>query len=510
MGILDKFKNEQSNKKTTRGFYLGSPEAEGENKKGLQNFQNFFDDYLSILPQLENERFIFTGRKGSGKSAIAKYIKDTAEKTDGSFCDLIRLNDIEIEKLVQLDELNQFENKESVIFEWLILVRIIKLLIKNDSFKYVPEYDKLKKFIERNSGIVNIDKFQIKEVIEKKKLEVAFEVLKHINTNIGRAFDSKTVKAPFYKLINPLKEIVLKVIQYDVNKEKEFWLLFDDLDINFKANDKDSINRITELIRISKIYNTEFFKDTNTKILIFLRDDIKKIIELHNGYSAKIFSSYEININWYDHQSFKSNENQTQLKKFINKRIELNFQANKISFDNSNAWNRLIEEDTYSYNGKSSFKYIIDFTFYRPRDLILFFNPIGKEDYLFPMKGSTVKALLKKYFIENVSELRNEISIYFEPIAIQQLLDSLKSLTHSGSSYNYDLLSRKLSGCCNSKSVDEIINILWQYSIIIPKDSDGKLYFNYRENSHLDTINLKEWNFTLHKNIYHYFYPENI
>jgi len=129
MGILDKLKPAPNDKNTTKGFYFGATEAEGENKKGIQNFQYYFDDYLSVLPQLKNEKFIFTGRKGAGKSAIAKYIKDTSDKEDNSYSDLIRLKDIEIEKLIQIEELENFVQKEVVVFEWLILVKLIKLIL---------------------------------------------------------------------------------------------------------------------------------------------------------------------------------------------------------------------------------------------------------------------------------------------------------------------------------------------------------------------------------------------
>jgi hypothetical protein len=175
MGIFSKI--EKSRKKgTTKGFYFGATEAEGENKDG-QTLLNYFEDYLNVLPLIQEGRFIFLGRKGMGKSAIAKYIKDTAHNEDDSFASLVKMHDLELEQLIQSDAFHDFDNKEAVIFEWLILVRLIKLIIKNESAKWINEYSKLKRFIERNSGIVNIDKYQIKEVIRNKDYEVSFEPL---------------------------------------------------------------------------------------------------------------------------------------------------------------------------------------------------------------------------------------------------------------------------------------------------------------------------------------------
>lgn len=428
MGILDKIKRDNPKKGNTFGFYFGATEAEGENKSGIQNFQYYFDDYLDILPQLQNGKFIFTGRKGAGKSAIAKYIKDNADKEENSFSDLIRLKDVEIEKLVQLEELENFENKELIIFEWLILVRTIKLLILNKEGIYTKEYEKLTKFIERNSGVVGIDKYQISEVSLKQGLEVKFEVLQQVFPSFSKYLDTKTKKAPFYKLITPLKEVVSKVLSFQNNENKEFWLLFDDLDLNFKENNPRDIDKITGLIRISKIFNTEVFRNSGARILIFLRDDIKDILERHHTDTAKIFTSYEAKLNWYNHEQFKIDEDKTSLKRFINKRIEQNFKANKINYSETSPWSSLFENDLSEYQQKTAFKYIIDFTYYRPRDLILFLKPIGENEYTYPIPSGTVKTLIKKYLNENLRELKNELAIYFESSEISSLINVLRSM----------------------------------------------------------------------------------
>src|SRR5690242_14941395 len=133
MGVFDTLKktSNQSLIKTTKGFYIGSPEAEAENNAGIQNLEHYFEDFLEILPLVTQGKFIIIGRKGSGKSAIAKFIKDLSDKTDKSYCDLIRLHNIDLEKLVQKTDSFEIDNKEILLFEWLILIRLVKLLIQN-------------------------------------------------------------------------------------------------------------------------------------------------------------------------------------------------------------------------------------------------------------------------------------------------------------------------------------------------------------------------------------------
>ena len=51
--------------------------------------------------------------------------------------------------------------------------------MNNDCGKFTLEYDKLKKFLEKNTGSVEIDKFQINEKFIKSGGEISFGVLTH-------------------------------------------------------------------------------------------------------------------------------------------------------------------------------------------------------------------------------------------------------------------------------------------------------------------------------------------
>ena len=82
MGILDNITKNTANY-STKSFYFGMPEAEGENRDKYK-LSDYFEDYLEILSELKKGKFIFTGRKGSGKTAIAKYIKDQSDQAKDS------------------------------------------------------------------------------------------------------------------------------------------------------------------------------------------------------------------------------------------------------------------------------------------------------------------------------------------------------------------------------------------------------------------------------------------
>jgi hypothetical protein len=507
MGILKKLKNEITGR-TTKGFYFGHTEAEGENKSGMQNLDNYFEDYLGVLPKILNEKFIFIGRKGVGKSAIAKFLKDSSDKEENSYADIIKYNDIELESIIQNIPTDDRKDIELLIFEWLILVRLVRLFVQNNSAIYTQEHKKFKDFIERNAGFAEIDKYHLYEIIEKKKLEISIDVLKHVfGSTIGKYFDTKRTKAPFYQFVNPLKEIVQNVLRYEVFQEKEYIILFDDLDIKFKTESDDSKEKLLSLLRAVKNLNTTIFKGTQTKVLVFLRDDIKNVLETKDSDTSKMFSSYDISLNWYDHHNFKLHENQVKLKQFANKRIGLNFKTSNISYNNEDPWISLFANDSLAYNNKSSFKYFIDFTFYRPRDIVLFLSEIGNNEYTFPLDAKCVKILIQKFIQANIKELKSEFSIHFSEIEIANLFQALKQLCNNGNtitkSQAIDIFTEKLP----EQNPQKVLELMLDYSMLILKDSEDRLYFNYRDNN-FETVDFEVMNMTTHKAIFKYFNPD--
>lgn len=503
MGILSKITNQSSDKNSTKGFYFGATEAEGENKAGSSLIE-YFEDYLEILNEINNGRFIFIGRKGSGKSAIAKYIKDTSDKESESYASIIRINDINLESIIQREE--KVQNIEALVFEWLILVRIIRLIVSNECGKYTEEYRKLSKFLEINSGVVEIDKYQIKEINSHKGGEVKIANLAHAFGGVfKRYFGVTQVKAPFYQVIPALKDIVKKVLDYEVNKELEFWLLFDDLDIDFNVNCSKDQSKVVNLIRIAKEYNNEVFKHNKARVLVFLRDDVSDAIcELYTD-TAKIFSTYEIKLNWYNHKSYvDNNEDEIPLKKLANKRIEINFKRNNLPYSD-NPWDDLFKNEDYNENGyfKSSFKYILDFTFYRPRDLITFLMILSRDNYSFPLSKSSVKAVLKKYISVNITEIKSELNLFFTEKDINKLFQIIFPYVIR----EQDVSKQKVLELIDANDFvlesNKVFDILIKYSLILFVDNKGLIYFNYRDNSNIGNINAVDLHLTLPKCIYY-------
>jgi len=488
---------------TTKNFFIGTPEAEGElTGNSKMKLGEIFGDYLNVFPELQTEKFIITGRKGAGKSAIAEYIFFTAGNEANVFCDFIKTRDFDSQKIVQIGKENGLIIEEKLLFEWLILTKLIKLFITDQSIQNIKELKDLRQFLEKNSGLIDIKSYEISEIVKNKELQVNIEYFKRAFTSLfKRSVNIKEHKAPFYKILPHLNEVVIKLLKENPNNN-EFFLIFDDLDIGFKENNEHTIESITNILRVAKDYNIDFFgkNDLKAKVVILLRDDIKRIIVKHNADTAKLFSSYEIPLIWYEHDKFKTNENTVGLKQLINKRIEINFQRENIPYLKSDPWLTLIKSDN-QYSG-SSFKYVIEYTFFKPRDLILFFKTLPQHAFKIPLSYNDIQKLLHSYIEEQMLEVRNELSSIFIPSDITNIFIALKNLKHRRPLEMNDLIEEFIEVGVEYDPLMTLLH-LFNYSLIgnIEYGDYGQtmIYFKHKEKREEPSKINFEANFIYHR-----------
>lgn len=483
MKLFEKFTKEQVRKltKDTSEFHIGSPEAEAESTYNSKiKLAEVFEDFLEVIPRLASEKFIITGRKGNGKSAIAENIFFKAGNEPEYFCEFVKKADIDIEKITQIANEADASISQELLIEWIILVKFVKLLTSNEAISNERAIQDLNTFLKKNSGFVDIKANQINEVVQSKGWEINVEYFKRFLTSkFGNRFDIKSGKAPFYKLIPHLKDTVKELFINTINKDNHYILIFDDLDIGFNTKNKGNIKTILNIIRIVKEYNITFFgkNGISGKIILLLRDDISRYLLNEDADTSKTFSSYEIPLKWYEHNRVYKNEDSLKIKQFINKRIALNFKQNGFEFDESKPWESLVANDeSYSV---SSFKYVIDHTLIRPRDLILFFKPLPDLRFNIPISKQEVNILLGKYSVEFVNELRNELTAHYSATDINAILSSLNNCVND--SVNFKFFEDELQKFGFKSNSSELLELLFDLSIIGNTDEEGKTYFKHWE-----------------------------
>jgi hypothetical protein len=468
-------------------LFLGAPEAEAEataHSKVL--LTEVYEDWHDLFNMLAHEKFIVIGRKGSGKSAFARYTQIKSNDEPNLFVDFVKQGTMNLETLVQIGSQNGHPFEKEVIFKWLIYTHLIKLFCENEAIKEDRNFNDLKYFITRNSGYVNITELEKTEVVNNGGFEVNIEPLKRFyKFKVKKDFSIKSQKAPFYKLIPHLEEVVKAVLNssFEAINKNSYAIFFDDLDVGFDISDINTVDNVVSLLRVAKTINNEVFGNIpgQAKVIILLRDDVEKYVSDNYPDTAKLLSSYSASINWYqDDYHINDSETLLNIRKFIDLRIRKAFDTAQLPCL-SKPWNSLVDEKE-SYGGKTCFKFILDHTLFRPRDLLLFFSPLETGNYDIPLRKKSINHLISKYSSQLIKEFRNEIISFYSQKEISQVISFLK-LIHDR--YHYPSFDESIiifnDIYTGEKNVSAIINDLFDRSVIGACSQNSNYKFKYRE-----------------------------
>lgn len=360
---------------------------------------------------------------------------------------------------------------------------MLGLITQNQKLQNSKEIANLRKFIEKNRGFIDIRKNEIKEIIHEKGTNIKLEYFKRFYAaTFNKKIAIKEEKAQFFKLIPYLEESIVKILTNDC--ENNYVLLFDDLDIGYYRKSQTNINILSDLLRIAKYYNNEIFGRNSlcSKIIILLRNDIAKHLRF-NADTAKIFASYAVELNWYE-DVYRLQENNLKLKQFINKRIACNFDKRGLEYIKDKPWESFIDEMDFlpwkNGNNKSSFKYIIDHTFFRPRDLILFFKDIDKYKFPIPISRTNINVLIGKYANQMILEIQNELTAIFSDKEIGIIINILRQFQDKRP-FSYQTLVAYLENSGFEDNSNEIIDELFYYSLIGNINDNNEVKFKFRE-----------------------------
>lgn len=458
-------------KYTTQGLYIGKPEAEAER----ETLHELFRDYMDIEGSIKRGSFLITGRKGAGKSAYAMWLLDKSQSDDSLYCSLVKKNEFSLEEMIQ--SLESQKLRYDALFEWIILVRLVKLVIDSNVGTYLPQSSALRKFYEKNAGFVNIDKYVITEILSNK--EVNFSPLKGQFGFFSRVFGNKSVKAPFYQMVSPLRDTLIEVLSMPIFKDVKFYVMFDDLDVKFKLNREDDKIMLMDLIRTARRYNTEYLHNTTARVLLFVRDDIGDRLEGVDSDKNKIFSSYEHCINWYETDVAQKDETSIMLRRFINHRLEVGFNACGIEYDVTDPWKSFVKEDEED-GQKSSFKYILDHTFYLPRDLITIFKDVGKKALPLPLSHQDINYLLKDFANAKKQEICDELYAVYDKDEVNKIFLFLERVNNGWNVSYKDVMCYLDEYGINKNEFHTLI----EYSLLVPVSKYyNHLFYSYRESS---------------------------
>lgn len=389
---------------------------------GDRNLEKYFldDSYWDKI--INKDTFFVIARKGTGKSSVYRMIEDEANKR----ADTIESKDFgafPFEKLLKLDDMDfSRPNQYQSIWKNLILNLFALMISKQPSTGNIYQ-EQIEQYVKNCIGnVVELHK-EILNMSVKTSGGLSFR-----SVNLGREAERAVSIGSGSNNITQINSALYDlIINYFISYlgNCNFIIQFDRLDDNYNMYQdlEKYFNAIISLFKVVYQINQDFrYKNIiNAKIIIYLRSDIYRELSKRDAESAR-WDDFKTDLDWAI--KYKSDWEDPKLLKMVNKRIyvslpELDEDANFRSI----FFNDYIAIRDRRGENIDVFKYIIQDTMQRPRDLIQFCkciqHEVKKENDLYyriirNAESTFVSWLLKKEIANEINPIVKDTEHLFE------------------------------------------------------------------------------------------------
>ena len=252
----------------------------------LDDNQRYFYQTLDVDMLLNGKKAYVIGRKGTGKTAIAKFLK--SHVSYDFFASDISLKNFPFNELYSLKDVSYANPNEYItIWKFLIYMEILSLMNKNQALS-----SDLRRAIE--------------STLPKKPVQGFSRRIKNITSNafslnasvLSFSQDSEysTEDLSWVEKVNVLEDLILNNID-----SSKYFVIFDELDEDYSYQSAveptgEYLNLISGLFKAVQYIKSLAF-ELNLKIhpVIFLRDDIYSLIQDND---KNKWSDLEVNLSW--------------------------------------------------------------------------------------------------------------------------------------------------------------------------------------------------------------------
>ncbi|ULH14762.1 hypothetical protein MF271_12245 [Deinococcus sp. KNUC1210] len=366
---------------------FGSVDADNDNL-----LYEAFEDHEAYTSIISREKFLIVGRKGSGKTAIFKKIlrlKDHDTFSYGyTFFDY-PWNHHDAQARIGVPDFEKFKHS------WLyfILMSISKIILNQDnSLPYDEEslnsLSRIEKFVVDTYGSRDVDVTQVFTPAYRLKMKPNIE----IDGGIFKAsaeMESMAI-SDLPKVFPEVNKNIMHHIISSLNPDNNYYIGFDQLDYGFESSSDQYKQRIIGLVLACREINN-YARDAGKKLIVtmFLRDNIYNILQFED--KNKITENYLVKIEW-DTVRTRHSLRDLMAKRFYTLLREGGEQI---------VWSDVFDEDKEMPGRQTKYKYVLDRTFNRPRDMIKFCNEILIEYRQRIKSVSTVSNKLENTDINN-------------------------------------------------------------------------------------------------------------
>lgn len=386
-------------------FEFGFADATKEYTRTPIIFKNAFCDTRNYIDKLLNSyEFLLIGRKGVGKTAYCSKMQKLSDEKDDLFTFKLNMNDFEFSTFGKtgIDDDVIGTQKYKTSWDFLLLMTIYKILYNE---MQITEIDKINNIIFLLDSLgFSLDDGYKADVTKLSKLKVGINV-KVFDLEYEKEFNVKP--RTYMERLSVITEKMLNVIKDVYLNERQMIIILDGLDdiLRYKKN---KLEIIASLIRSADYINDSVLSSKNKiKIIILMREDI--LSQLNDPDLNKIIQDGALYLSW--------GENLGDLRKLV----DLRFGVKGIPQDKAEkCWDSIFPS---KIKGKSSWDYVLDYTLYKPRDVLQFLKYCQSlysenESMTLSETLNVLKTYSNKYFIE---EMKNELVGFVDDELINEI-----------------------------------------------------------------------------------------
>jgi hypothetical protein len=462
-----------------------------------KELQEYFFHTPEINKIIESDHWLVLGRKGTGKTAIYKYLDSAESKVINDF-HTISLNFKDypwpVHKLYKeslAGELSAYQKSWKFLFTVKLLSKLIEVKESNRE-TLSKELKWAKKYIEKVFGNPNPTVMEVlfSKLSRLKKIKGPGMDLEDIDFNVGEiSFDDvaeskelqTSLRTNAFILLNYFEEIYLKNAG-----DHKFMIILDQLDENWLADEIEEYSKILiNLINVCRNISVEDGYSNLVKVIPFLRTDIYDSLRFND--KNKLLQDSAIVISW-DNDS---------LDDMFFERIK-KYKPDDLDLIMSRKSGALFEVE-FVRQGTPPFKFITRRSFFRPRDVITYYNKI-RDIHTVSKSGLYTSKDLYDAAVETSTSVYGEIidewSNQFPDI--ERLLSVLQII--SVETFNYSEFQSKYRSEFSGSTEGDIrrdLNFLFDNSIIGQKKQGRWEYLSSLQNLKLNI----EKNFRTHQSL---------
>jgi len=492
-----------------KDIFVGKTDAKNEFVGVNDDIKNkFIDSYLIpeniIIDDFhEGKKFIVTGLKGTGKTALLRYLEVSFQKKMHSSSFILFKSDFSDEdkaafskaaattSISEKNDSTEFNEDFENVWEWFLHKHVVRIS-KDHAFAFFEKDKNWEKYCKcvtapklgnEESGITKLF-----PKVRRGNVEIEGD-LDIIKGKLGIEFDweneeSKLVK--FSSIVRQANELYKKLKP----TSKKLYIFIDELELTLGKSKqyikdvkliRDLIVAIGNLNILSRDlnYNIYFITAVRSEVLTSIQSTGKEI--------NKPIIDFGINLKW---QQSGGDIKSHPLLRIINKKIQSAEKAHSISplSNDEEVWDRYFP---LKINNISTQEYILHRTWYRPRDIVRLLT-IAQQQYPSDttFTHAIFDAIVKEYSTQSWAEHAEELRTIFS----EKEIDGIKKiLTSLRCPFNFpdfkdvcekkrELYSDVESLLTNHKPAD-ILHILYRVGII--GNTGAKVRYSFRGDDEL-------------------------